>query len=248
MAEGTEAYEGLAVPLFGESKIVGNTAANDVFTIEGASSQTGDFLVCQTSTPTEVFYIESDGVTNWSITSPGTDNCVSLTITDASTISGGYLQGYYCSLTTSGSYATGSAQINAIAVDLLLGGVIACEAEAAYFWIGASSTPTVSSANVSGLVVYVDDLGACAYCSDVFLHWKSSSAHTESAYIIMKGESASAPNAAIQFSGKYPAFFLRAQQSETGCVISATVNGTQNKALKCNIYGSSYCIPLYVTS
>src|SRR3990167_9685636 len=61
MAEGTESYGGLGVPLFGESKIVGNTAAHDVFTIEGAASQTGDLLVLQSSAGTEYVSITSAG-------------------------------------------------------------------------------------------------------------------------------------------------------------------------------------------
>src|SRR3990167_4310681 len=111
MAEGTETHEGLGVPLFGESKVTGNTAANDVLTIEGAASQTGDLLVLQNSTPTELFYVESDGVTNIAVTNPGADNVFAVAITDSSTVTSGYVQGSYVSLATTGSYTTGSAQV-----------------------------------------------------------------------------------------------------------------------------------------
>lgn len=55
MAEGSETWEGGAVPLFGESQIEGQTAANDILTLTGAASHTGDFLVMQNSTGAEMF-------------------------------------------------------------------------------------------------------------------------------------------------------------------------------------------------
>lgn len=61
MATGTGTYEGLAVPLYGESNITGVTAANDILTITGAGSQSGDYLVCEGSTGTEVFVVSSAG-------------------------------------------------------------------------------------------------------------------------------------------------------------------------------------------
>lgn len=53
MAEGSETWEGGAVPLFGEAEIQAQTAANDILTLTGASSHTGDFMVMQNSTGTE---------------------------------------------------------------------------------------------------------------------------------------------------------------------------------------------------
>ena len=61
MAEGNKTYEGLAVPLFGESELIQQTAATDFLTLTGASGMTGDFLVCQTNTGTEVFVVSSVG-------------------------------------------------------------------------------------------------------------------------------------------------------------------------------------------
>lgn len=54
-------YMGLAVPLYGESQITGQTAANDILTITGATSQAGDYLVCEGSTGTEVFVVDVNG-------------------------------------------------------------------------------------------------------------------------------------------------------------------------------------------
>jgi hypothetical protein len=61
MAEGSETYMGLAVPLFGESEIVAQTAATDILTLTGAASHSGDFLVCQNSSGTELLIVNVDG-------------------------------------------------------------------------------------------------------------------------------------------------------------------------------------------
>lgn len=61
MAVGSKTYEGLAVPLLGESRIVGQTAADDILTIQGASGQTGKHLVIRNASQTELFSIDSAG-------------------------------------------------------------------------------------------------------------------------------------------------------------------------------------------
>lgn len=70
MAVGTRTYEGLAVPLKGESKIKQRNADVDILTIDGAGSQTGDFVVCRTSAGTEKFVITKDG--NLTVAGTGT--------------------------------------------------------------------------------------------------------------------------------------------------------------------------------
>ena len=61
MTVGVNTYDGLAVPLFGESEIIGQTAATDILTITGASSQSGDFLTLRDTNGTELMSIESEG-------------------------------------------------------------------------------------------------------------------------------------------------------------------------------------------
>ena len=61
MAEGNETWEGGAVPLFGESEIQAQTAANDILTLTGATSQSGDYLVIQNSTGAELFVFQGMG-------------------------------------------------------------------------------------------------------------------------------------------------------------------------------------------
>jgi hypothetical protein len=61
MAAGTDTFKGLAVPLTGDSTITQRTAATDILTIQGASGQTGDFLVARDSSSMEYFYVTSAG-------------------------------------------------------------------------------------------------------------------------------------------------------------------------------------------
>ena len=85
MAEGNKTYEGLAVPLFGESEIKQATAATDLLTLTGASGMSGDFLVCQSSAGSEVFVVTSAGaqtVASLTVTGIGT---LDFTASDAST-------------------------------------------------------------------------------------------------------------------------------------------------------------------
>jgi len=68
MAEGSDSFKGLGVPLFGDFEIKQRTAATDMMTLTGASGQTGDFIVCQNSSGTELFVVDSDGALDLSAT------------------------------------------------------------------------------------------------------------------------------------------------------------------------------------
>ena len=61
MAEGTSTFEGLAAPLFGEYEQTQQTIANDMVTLTGKASMSGDFVVCQNSSGTELFYVDKSG-------------------------------------------------------------------------------------------------------------------------------------------------------------------------------------------
>lgn len=68
MTVGSDHWKGLAVPLFGDFEIRQNVLGNDILTITGATSQTGDFLVARIADETEMFVVSADG----NITVPGT--------------------------------------------------------------------------------------------------------------------------------------------------------------------------------
>ena len=61
MTAGDKTYGGLGVPLNGEFEIKQITLATDIMTISGATSQSGDFIVCRDVDGTEKFVIDSDG-------------------------------------------------------------------------------------------------------------------------------------------------------------------------------------------
>lgn len=61
MTVGTCTFQGLAVPMNGESEIKQQTAATDILTITGAGSQSGDFLVCRIAAGTEKFVVDVSG-------------------------------------------------------------------------------------------------------------------------------------------------------------------------------------------
>ena len=84
MAEGTNTYRGLAVPLSGESEIKQLHIANDILTLTGASGMTGDYFVCQDSDGTETFQIRSDGRTRLTRTATGSNTLdVYFTLTES---------------------------------------------------------------------------------------------------------------------------------------------------------------------
>ena len=201
------------------------------------------------------WHIEDDGVLNLALADLGADNAFAMIITDSSTgFSSGYLQGYYVSLTTSsaGTYTSGNAQINPFAVDLFLKGTIACEAEGMYIYVAGSSPTAITSANICGLNVYIDDLGGTPSSkSCLTLHMADNSTTSgQDAFIVMRLESPGVVNAMFQIPGGtsgQPNYFLKT--GNTGNMVRAiTVGGTQDKVLTCHINGSTYWLPLYAAS
>ena len=88
MAEGNSTYEGLAAPLFGEYEQTQTTVGNDMVTLTGKASMTGDFLVCQTSAGSEVFVVGVSGslsVTQQQLTVSATTMVAGLNIVVSST-------------------------------------------------------------------------------------------------------------------------------------------------------------------
>jgi hypothetical protein len=69
MAEGSNSFMGLALPLTGNSEITAKDDTYDIVTITGYSTnQAGDFIVAQTSAGTEKFVVDASG----NVTAAGT--------------------------------------------------------------------------------------------------------------------------------------------------------------------------------
>jgi hypothetical protein len=74
MTEGTKTYEGLAVPLYGESEIKQQALATDLLTLTGAASMSGDFMVIQNSTGAELIVVGCNGTVDFAIGSTTSTN------------------------------------------------------------------------------------------------------------------------------------------------------------------------------
>jgi len=207
------------------------------------------------------WHIEDDGVLNITHTALGADNAVSLTIVDGSTaFTTGYLQGYYVSLTTSSaaSYTTGNSQINGIAVDLTLGGTIGCEASGMYIYVAGGSSPSMASAQVTGLNIYIDDLGSNtpAVKSCITLHMADNSTASggvyRDAFIFFKSEAGAVTKSLLgcmAASNAEPSYFLSTNFTGNKMIGAITIStGSQDKVLLVNLNGSTYWIPMYAAS
>ena len=123
MAKGSETYAGLAVPLFGESEIKQQTAADDILTVTGATSQTGDFLVFEDVDATEVFSITSGGYMK-----------LTGTIVDSTTL------GFFCNIAASSTSGTNVAIQSQITLDADACSA-ATQAYAGWFYLDTSAGP-----------------------------------------------------------------------------------------------------------
>lgn len=61
MAAGTQTWNGVAVPLYGESTIIGQVAATDTLTIKQPASASGKALVVVNSSDTQLYAISKNG-------------------------------------------------------------------------------------------------------------------------------------------------------------------------------------------
>jgi len=185
------------------------------------------------------------------LSSPGADNLFSITVTDASTVTSGYLQSFYTSFTTSGSYSTGSTQINAYAVDLLLGGTVACEAEGMYIYVGPSGTPTLTSANINGLNIYMDELGAApSVLSCLQLHkGNTTQGSSVDSFIYMRLEGLAPAGSMIEKGGTAtnPEYFLISNAAD-GMIVAYSASDAASKALRVKLAGTVYNIPMVADS
>lgn len=180
-----------------------------------------------------------------------------IAVTENNTVTSGYLQPFYTSitLTSDAAWSTGNAQINAFATDITLDGTVSCEVEGMYVYIAGSSA-TVTSANISGMVVYIADLsGAPSTRAGIQIHIEdgnTASSQDAAVLVRLEGSSSTLTNL-IQLAGtatKKPAYFLATNQGGAASTLvqTKTCGGTQNLVLVCNINGSTYWIPMYAAS
>ena len=62
MPTGTDSWDALGVPLFGDFELKNRVDGTDNVTLTAASGDTGDFLVCRNNAEVELFVINASGV------------------------------------------------------------------------------------------------------------------------------------------------------------------------------------------
>jgi hypothetical protein len=140
MAQGLKTYAGLSVPLYGESTIKGQTAADDILTLQQTATPTGSPLVVKTSASSNVFGINSNGqirtqiLGSLAVTSMATNSSYSYTVTGVTTAD--VVQLYVKTGLTTGNGSFGASVTAADVVTLYCQGAVtvaAFTAAVAYF-------------------------------------------------------------------------------------------------------------------
>lgn len=221
--------EGLGVPLFG-----GYTAY--------ASDGTTSYLT-----------VSSAGVPDYSFTLTAADNCISLTVTDSATYSSGYGQGYYVSYTTTG-VKSGSAQVNAIAVDFWVGGTPGVECAGMYIYVDNSGTGTYTSTNLWGLIINMEDLGSApTHLGGIKLYRNiTNQGSTVDAFMYFYDSGTGVTDSLFIHQGSnQPEYFLKTLSAAPSSGMEAAVvitSGDSTKALRVSMNSTIYFIPLHAAT
>lgn len=199
----------------------------------------------------------SSGCFDWVLSDLDADNAFALTITDANTITSGYMQGIYVSQTVTGTYTTGSMQINAIAIDQYIGGTTSVEVAGLYIYQAASGTPTsVASGNFNGIVIYLDDLdGAPAYRAGVKVYSDAASsaisASLDAAFVAVSANQGNFGGLLGYKGTTFPDYFFWSQNDfADGKMCRATFAPTAvpESGLKVLFGSTAYILPLYAST
>ena len=197
------------------------------------------------------FKIGDDGCVRQAVTDLGAVNAYHMTIADGATVTSGYIQGYYASLTTSSdtAWSTGGTQGNVFATDIsLAAGTVACEVEGSYVYISGSSNCTKSGANVSGQVVYIDDLGSAPSTrAGIQIHIADGNVgSSQDGAIVVRydGSSCLGTNLVDVFCPQYVTNFLKTNVTGGFVNTASRQAATVTRSLVCLINGTTFYIPL----
>jgi hypothetical protein len=184
----------------------------------------------------------------------GADSFVDISVADDSTVATGYLVGEYITMSFTGAYTTGSTQLTGLAIDATYtAATVGCELQGVYLYLAGSGSNTLTSANVNGLNIYVDDLGGNpARASAIQLHWADDGTGSSALlYIRMEGASA-AVGAFVEFGGTAalaPTYFLKSNGVSGSMYYGGyTATAVTGIGLRCSMGGSIYYIPLIATT
>lgn len=190
----------------------------------------------------------------------GAVNMFSITVTDATTPSSGYIQSFYSSITQTGGESAG-AQVNAFAADIFLGGAHAGEVSGAYIYVAESGTFT-SAGILNGYAVYFGSFASAtppAYRAGFHAYSEEADGYggsgLDAGLLVESAGTSGTWGAAIGVMGSTPPeWFLwcpsNVPWSATTRMIRilGTDNSTVAAQLRVKVYSTEYFIPLYATT
>lgn len=197
--------------------------------------------------------IGDKGQIHQTITNMGADNAFHMTINDGTTTSSGYCQGLYINLNTTTLASWSGGQINPVAIDYFIGGTVGVETTGLYIYIDKTSSPTVTSAEVSGETIYLMDLGGTPSYQACLRLFKNTTnlGVTDDSFIFCVNQGSGNTTSLIGLGGtNHPSYFLTTHSAAgSGKMIQTGVTPDQIGAvLVCMINGSTMWIPLYTPS
>jgi hypothetical protein len=197
--------------------------------------------------------VDPDGMHNFSWTDEGVDNFISVTIADSTAVASGYLQAYYANVSTTGVWTGG--QINGFALDLTLSGTPGVEIAGIYLYIAETGTTVLTDAQVNGLVVNLENLGAsCANRSGVKVYSNDANlaSDIDAAYSAYCSGATGTFRALLSCGGTTPPeYFMEyttALASSTRILADYSPSDAATKALRILVDGTVYNVPAVADS
>lgn len=122
----------------------------------------GGYTAYQDDGTTAFLTVSNEGAHDFTFTDEGADNFISVTIADTTTITSGYIQAFYASITSTGSKSTAQtgSQQNAFAADIILGGTQAAWTSGVFIYIAETGSCTITSSTITGYTVYLAAFGS----------------------------------------------------------------------------------------
>ena len=195
-----------------------------------------------------------------SFVNKGADNFFSITITDATTMTSGYIQPFHTSITSTGSKTGGQSgvQVNAFAADIALGATQTAWVAGVYIYVcEASSAATMTDSTLSGYEVYFDTIGsACDYrmafhCSSAETSSYNAASMDTGLMVECSGTTGTWGSMLGVMGYTLPLYFLKVGDYTAADRMICASDGMTSAAaytLKCYLKGAVYNIPLYLDS
>ncbi len=219
--------EGLGIPLYG-----GYTTTNN--------------------SGTSILTVNDNGSHDYVFADLAADNCIDLVVTNATTVSSGYVQGFHINMTTTATMTGG--QVNALAIDFTLGGTPGVECAAIYIYVAASS-PTVTSTNAWGLIINMEDLAAAPthYGGIKIFRNVTNQGSTVDAFMYFYDSGTGVTDSLFVHQGSnQPEYFLKTLSAapSSGMVQTIVVSSgdSSTKALRVSDNSTIYFIPLHAAT